>query len=371
MFDIEANLREISMAGPPRGCRDEDMLRLIDLCPFLASEKSQYNDISVLSLLRQNPQAACLQHPYRCGIGNTHPLALVVALGASLEVVQLMVHACPEALEEKLSGRRSVLHYAIAEGVNVEIIQYLTSQNPSLVSEVDSFQAIPLHLASTYPSSSPSVLRHLLHIHPEGAKSLDHKSQSPLHRACRSRVSLEKVQALIEANPEALFWNDSNKTTPLGWADRMDRRLSDPIPEVVEILGMMEDILRFGASGEGSDESGNYNGEEDEDSDMNNGKCHRAQQILVHFRSIQWWDGIRLAFARNIKLVSFLNVPIGLLPDMLSLLGVNASRCFHSNGKSEEEESTLKCSVESLFSVLVQCPDIVGSTRKSDDTRIS
>ena len=114
-----------------------------------------------------------MRFTYRCGIGESYPLALVIALGGSLTVVQLMVNACPDALKEKLSGKRNVLHYAIAEGVDIEIVKYLTTQNPNLVLEVDSFNAIPLHLASTYPSSSLSVLNHLLHIHPEGARCLD------------------------------------------------------------------------------------------------------------------------------------------------------------------------------------------------------
>ena len=92
------------------------------MCPFLASEKLQYNDKAVLHILQQNPQAACTRHTFRCGIGsNIHPLAVVMALGGSLEVVVLMVEACPEALEERLSGRRTVLHYAISSGVDVEV----------------------------------------------------------------------------------------------------------------------------------------------------------------------------------------------------------------------------------------------------------
>lgn len=100
----------------------KDLIRLIDLCPFLASDKAQYNEDAVLALLRQNPRAACLRHSYRCGIGsNIHPLPIIVALGASLEVVKLMVQSCPEALGERLSGKRTVLHYAISEGVEVEV----------------------------------------------------------------------------------------------------------------------------------------------------------------------------------------------------------------------------------------------------------
>ncbi|KAL3812086.1 hypothetical protein ACHAXA_002783 [Cyclostephanos tholiformis] len=175
----------------PEGCGDEDLLRLIDLCPFLA-----------------------------------------------------MVEACPIALGRRLSGRRNVLHYAIAEGANVDVIRYLASRMPSLVTEVDSFGALPLHLASTYfPSSSPLVLLHLLGLHPEAARAVDNKSRTPLHRACASRASMEKVLALIEAYPPALFMNDWMRTTPLGYAESMHQRLSEPMPAVIEVLGMAMDIL--------------------------------------------------------------------------------------------------------------------------------
>lgn len=98
-------------------------MSLIDLCPLLASDRIQYNDGKVLNLLRKNPKAACLRAPFhRFGIGtDIHPLALVVALGGSLDVVKIMVEACPEALSERLSGRRTLLHYAISEGVKVEV----------------------------------------------------------------------------------------------------------------------------------------------------------------------------------------------------------------------------------------------------------
>lgn len=106
------------------------MLDLIDLCPFLASDRIKYNDGKVLSLLRQNPKAACLRAPFhRFGIGvDLHPLALVVALGGSLDVVKIMVEACPAALGERLSGRRSLLHYAISEGVDVKVCATLYDQ---------------------------------------------------------------------------------------------------------------------------------------------------------------------------------------------------------------------------------------------------
>ena len=297
-----------------------------------------------------------MRFTYRCGIGESYPLALVIALGGSLTVVQLMVNACPDALKEKLSGKRNVLHYAIAEGVDIEIVKYLTTQNPNLVLEVDSFNAIPLHLASTYPSSSLSVLNHLLHIHPEGAKCLDNKLLTPLHRACRSRASIQKVQALIQACPEVLSWKDWLQTTPLEWAERVDHRLSDSIPEIVEMLEMMTDILVLGSK------EGGY---EEEHITTNDHDKYRAQHILLHFQSINYWGGIRLAFARNIKLMALLDLDIEMIPKLLSLLSIDGdiTQLNDISGGEEGSSAALTLSIESIFSVLVQCPDVVGRAR--------
>lgn len=104
----------------------QDLLNLIDLCPFLASDRIKYNDKKVLALLQRNPRAACLRAPFhRFGIGtDLHPLALVVALGGSLDVVKIMVKACPDALAERLSGRRTLLHYVLSEGVDFKVSAY-------------------------------------------------------------------------------------------------------------------------------------------------------------------------------------------------------------------------------------------------------
>jgi len=258
----------------------------------------------------------------------------VVALGGSLEVVSRMVDANPSALGEKLSGRRNVLHYAIAEGAGVNVIRYLTSRNPSLVTEEDSFQALPLHLACTYcTSSSPSaVLLHLLDLHPAAATSLDRKLQTPLHRACRSRASMEMVLALIEAYPDALFLDDWHGTSPLEYAESMHQRLSEPMPEVIEVLGMAEDILRMnsedgdrGTTARPPSSSSSAESDDDDDDDdavvVGGGGADRARMILAHFRTIRWWGGIRLAFERNVDLASLLDLPPGVFPRLLRVLG--------------------------------------------------
>ncbi|KAL9180632.1 hypothetical protein ACHAXT_011085 [Thalassiosira profunda] len=341
-FDVEAIVHRIS---------DEFMtlFGMIDLCPFLASERAQYDDAAVLAHLTRCPGSARLPQSYRCGIGLVRPLAVVVALGGSLEVVKLMVRESPEALEEKLSGKRNVLHYAIAEGAGVDVIRYLISQHPPLVKEMDTFDAIPLHLAASYPSSSASVLTHLLHVHPKGARALDYRYLTPLHRACKSRASLEKVLALLEIYPDALWLKDGGRNTPLGWAEKVDHSLTDAVPEVAQILEMTEDVLRLGREEGVGEEARNNLGE-------------HAIRVLDHFRSIRWMGGIRLAFARNCNLASLVDAP---MPELLALLGSaeDAIDCCGVNvneDSKETEQSARRLRLKSIFSVLVQCPDLVG-----------
>lgn len=336
---------------------EKELLQLIDLCPFLASEKSTYDDAAVLNLLTCHPTAACQRHSYRCGIGTTaskaFPLAIVVALGGSIDVVTRMVSACPRALNVKLSGRRNVLHYAIAEGVDISIIQYLTSCNPELVKEMDSFHAIPLHLACTYypDMSSCDVVRHLLQIYPHGARCLDNKSQTPLHRACRSRARLDKIQCLIEAYPNAIFLQDWVKSTPLEYAESMHQRLSDPCPETIVVLGMVEDILKISQCNSRTDETifahnSPCPGPDEDDGRGNDALvADRAKQILTHFQTIHWQRGIRLALKRNLKLISLLNLPKNVYPRLLALLL-----------DDDDDNNT----AEAAYSVLVHFPNVIS-----------
>lgn len=344
------------------------MLGLIDLCPFLASDRLKYNDYKVLSLLRQNPRAACLRAPFhRFGIGaDLHPLALVVALGGSLEVVKIMVEACPEALGERLSGKRNLLHYAISEGVDVEVgidsmlyistrfimliltqtvyicmdkqvITYLVSQFPRYLQETDSYNAIPLHLAACYPSSSLDVMKLLLKLHPNGAKSFDNQSRTPLHRACKSRSSLQKVMALVEAAPEVLTWRDWCGYTPLEIADRLDHRLGDVNPEVVGFLELVQEIMQIHFEPNNASDSTNIsNGVT-----TANERKHRAGEILMRFRFIGWTEGIPMVFTQNTHLFSLMDIPTILVHEFVSLLYGTKSEFTDRNEDSDINTSDI------------------------------
>lgn len=331
---------------------EREFLNLVDLCPFLAADRVRYDDEAVYVMLERHPHVASLRHSFRCGVGNNiHPLAVVIALGGSLKVIKAMVNTCPEALNELL-GRRTLLHYVISEGVDIQIIKYLTEQCcPTLISQTDSFGSIPLHLAASYPSSSSCVLRHLLQLYPDGAHALDNRSQTALHRACKSRASLSKVLALIEANPKALFWRDYGKNTPLGWAEKIDHSLTDVCPDVVELISMMEDILTLECS-EGMND-GHYTQDHTTDALYGNSideRRQRAKEILSHFHAISWYEGIRIALACNRNLISLIGVQLELFPTLLSLLAhTDDGSCVGTT-----------IGLESTFAILLRCPGALG-----------
>ena len=329
-------------------------LKLVDLCPFLAADRDRYDDDAVYAVLKKYPRVACLRHSFRCGVGtNIHPLAVVIALGGSLKVIKAMVNTCPEALNERL-GRRTLLHYVISEGVDIQIIKYITAQCcPTLISQTDSFGSIPLHLAASYPSSSRPVLSHLLEIYPDGAHALDHRSQTALHRACKSRASLSKVLALIEANPKALFWRDYGKNTPLNWAEKFDHSLTDVCPEVVELISMMEDILTLQCSERVI--NGQYAHDHTTDvlhDDTIDEQRQRAKEIMSHFQAMSWYEGIRIAFACNRNLISLIEVQLELYPTLLSILAHPNCGCVGTN-----------FGLESTYAILLRCPGAFGVDR--------
>lgn len=44
-----------------------------------------------------------------------------------------MYRACPQALEERLSGQRTLLHYIVSEGASSEVVSFVISKVPSIL----------------------------------------------------------------------------------------------------------------------------------------------------------------------------------------------------------------------------------------------
>ena len=238
-------------------------------------------------------------------------------------------------------------------------MEYLVSKHPQYLTETDSYNAIPLHLAASYPSTSLSVLKLLLELHPNGVKSLDNKSQTPLHRACKSRASLDKVMALVEVAPNVLSWVDWCGNTPLGIADRMDHRLGDVIPEVVNLLELVEEIMSLGLDSNiaVSNAAATRTHENGTRSTINVRK-QRAEEILVRFRYIGWKGGIPMSFSHNTQLYNLMGIPTLSTHEFVSLVcGVKSGvidAVTESSIESSRPNHTQR--LNAIYILLKHCP---------------
>mmetsp|Transcript_8364 Transcript_8364/g.19632 ORF Transcript_8364/g.19632 Transcript_8364/m.19632 type:complete len:337 (+) Transcript_8364:503-1513(+) len=319
-----------------------DLIRNVDLCPFVASQRKQYDDARTLDIVSANPEVCSLRHRFKCGIGNVRPLALVIALGASFDVVRLMYRACPQALEERLSGQRTLLHYIVSEGASSEVVSFVISKVPSILQEQDSFEGMPLHLAAMYPECRPAVLYHVLAAYPEGARSHDYRKQLPLHRACKSRASLKKCLPLIESYPEALSIRDWGGNKPLDWAEKNNHSLTDSVPEIVELLVVAEEVLTPCP-----------------DAPPEEGARERAAGALSHFRAVGWDAGVCLAFRRNPRLTSLLDLRAPVLPELLGMLGGAARRGGRRTDEDILEPMRSTARLDCFYSLVRNSPEFI------------
>ena len=159
---------------------------------------------------------------------------------ASVEIAQLLVDAAPSALRirDRAPGTGyTPLHYAAANS-NRPLIELLATfddvavRTRTLISD-----KTPLHILCETNPIGPSDLacvQALLQVAPETALRRDHPTlYTPLHIVCRSTrgVSLEVVQALVQAGPHALALVDHNHYLPLHYACE-----TGADPRVVECL---------------------------------------------------------------------------------------------------------------------------------------
>lgn len=238
-------------------------------------------------------------------------------------------------------------------------MKYLVSQYPEYLTETDSHNAIPLHLAVSYPSSSLPVLQLLLDLQPYGVKSLDNKSQTPLHRACKSRASLDKVMALVEVAPYVLSWVDWCGNTPLGIADRMDHRLGDVIPEVVSLLELVEEIMSLGSdSNTLLSDAVSASTHEIGTRGAGSERKQQAAEILTRFRFMGWKGGIPMSFLHNTQLYNLMGIPTSLTHEFVSLICGKRSGIVDPESSTDESETNRTHRLNAIYTLLKHHPQI-------------
>mmetsp|Transcript_7536 Transcript_7536/g.10975 ORF Transcript_7536/g.10975 Transcript_7536/m.10975 type:complete len:143 (-) Transcript_7536:696-1124(-) len=134
----------------------------------------------------KNPLAARAKYEFKGGFNKCvyFPLHMVVALGASPNVVDVVRIAYPEAMKEKCNScigpaqgaprlifgiGKSVLHIACLFRASLDVLSLLLEKCPELGMEVNPFEDTPLHIACKEKASF-EVVSLLLEKCPEAAK---------------------------------------------------------------------------------------------------------------------------------------------------------------------------------------------------------
>jgi len=174
------------------------------LYELLNIRRKQYNDKSVLKLLRHNPGAARVKYEFkRVGRGTTYPLFCIISLGGSLKTVKACHRACPEALSAaRTESKGSVLHTACTFRSDVGVVKYIHRKDPTLVRMTKKHRFTPLHLACAYGSSA-EVVKLLIEWHPGALDVTNALGETPHASAINNHASEDVITALASASSGA------------------------------------------------------------------------------------------------------------------------------------------------------------------------
>jgi Ankyrin repeats (3 copies) len=122
----------------------------------------------------------------------------------------------PEECRVRCSESRNPLHVACNNDAPVVVIQALLEAYPEASIATGSSNMNPLHIACSSRNASVHVVRVLLQSGlPQQVSMRDVDGDTPLHAACRCGASVNVLNVLLLAYPEAVHINDYEGLNPL------------------------------------------------------------------------------------------------------------------------------------------------------------
>ena len=130
------------------------------------------------------------------------------------------------------------------------------------------------------------------------------------------------------------------------WEEQLSQSgaIQDSVPEIVELLVMAEEVLILGSDAPPVEEA-----------------RKKATMALSHFRAMGWDAGVCLAFRRNLRLTSLLDLRTPVLPELLGILG-GAAQCGGDGRQTDEDilepmRSTAR--LDCVYSLVRQSPEFI------------
>uniref|UniRef100_A0A7S4WEB8 Ankyrin repeat protein n=1 Tax=Ditylum brightwellii TaxID=49249 RepID=A0A7S4WEB8_9STRA len=196
----------------------EHLQNLFNLDPLKDSDVEKFNAKAVMKVITQNPHAATLKYKTKYLEEPCYPLHLVICFKSSVNVVDALFRAYPNAIKEKctLSIGRPVtpLGLACSSGASVEVLSLLLTHHPPSVKEMNEQNQTLLHVGCKFHLSFES-LSLLLETYPNAAIQKDEDGHTPLHIACMNDFKLNTLSSLLQTCPEAAIVKDNRGNTPL------------------------------------------------------------------------------------------------------------------------------------------------------------
>ena len=134
------------------------------------------------------------------------PLHIACRVGAPVEILRPFVQAYAAALQTADNNGDLPLHAACrAAAPSLDVIRFVTEQDPNAVQAANNDGALPLHLLC---GSRPPVqaVQYLLGLFQGALEVMTNAGDLPLMLACKASCSQSVLQVLLTAYPEALVY---------------------------------------------------------------------------------------------------------------------------------------------------------------------
>ena len=198
--------------------------RRINIIMYDLVTKELDNSLAYLAFIfKIKPDLLCQE--FKDGRDKSNLFFLALKYKRPIEVIELLLHAHPEAARKEDSNNNFPLHIACANNATPEVIKLLLQAYPEAAFKQNYWGKIPIQYV--FEKNAPiEVIKLLLQAYPDEFFTELH----PLHMACENNYPIEFIKFLLERYPEAIKikFNDS---LPLTLAI-----INGALIEVIELL---------------------------------------------------------------------------------------------------------------------------------------
>ncbi len=192
-------------------------------CGFMGNQLSklhmalrdQATPEEVKVMLRDNANKTFLSTPNECG---NLPLHCALYYGASYAVIEVLIKAYPQALEEHNDNEDLPLHLALYINAPPEVIKMIFEEYQEATAIQNKYGDLPLHYAVLHSNPSVAIVKIVLDKFPSALSIKNDNGWLPLHFACRYVADSKVIKMIFEQYKGAAQIPNNNGDLALHYA---------------------------------------------------------------------------------------------------------------------------------------------------------